>query len=520
MLLIIAWFFSETGQLQAQQTLSEEELAALLERVEITTIDEREMALVPLHEILAIAMERSLTLKASQLGEEKARSAVTGATARNNPSLQLSYGYSKTPSLSSSSTCTGYACGTSTTSNSINSTYTQRLDNGMSYGLTYTDTVSQSTKLDRLEKGGAISSGTTYDPSAKSSLRSFVSIPFFQDSGTEINNIPVRLAEIAVERSHWSTRSTKLTLLKQTASTYWDLVGILESIAVQKKAVALSEKLLRDNQARFKAGILSSTEVKVTEIQLLRDKQNLLSWKQEAMKVEDQVRAALNLGALPIGLYPSDTPKVHPLDTEDLNTMLKKIYANDTQIALNEASLKQNKFELDQQLNKQETDLDLDLVYTLNGYSTSAFGGTGDFGQGDLHGFSTTLTWTVPLGDTATAEKIRQKRFQNRQLHLQIEERKSELRVTLQSLIRLLTLLKQELKTAQAVIRLSAEQLHNEIERSKLGKSTSFQVSQFQQEVVRSRQQEIMTRVRFEKTFLELQALTNEIYEFYHLPRD
>ncbi len=515
-----AWLFLETGLHAAPQTLSDEEIAALLKQVEIKVIDNREVALVPLREILSIAIERSLTLKASLLGEETALSSVTGTIERNHPVLQTSYGYSKTPSLSSSSTCTGFACGTSTTANAFSASYTQRLDNGMSYGLAYTDTVSQSTILNRLTEGGSISSSTVYDPSAKSSLRGFLSIPFYQNAGTEINSIPVQLAEIGVERSVWSTGSTRLALLRQIALIYWDLVGILESVEVQKKSVALSEKLLRDNQARFKAGLLNKTEVNVTKTQLLRDRQSLFSLRQDALRVEDQVRAALNLASLPVGLYPADKPEMHADDLPQKETLLKKAIEKDSQIGVNRVILKQRRFELAQLENKRETDLDLDLAYTLNGYSKGAFGGAGDFGSSDLHGISATFTWTVPLGDRKTEESIRQKNFQRQQLELQIQERESELDVTIQSLLRTSDVLVQELETAQMVSRLSEEQLENEIKRMQVGKSTSSRVSQFQQEVAKSRQQEIMIRVRFEKNFLELLVLTGDIDNYYQLGDD
>ncbi len=52
----------------------------------------------------------------------------------------------------------------------------------------------------------------------------------------------------------------------------------------------------------------------------------------------------------------------------------------------------------------------------------------------------------------------------------------------------------------------------------KLGKSTSYQVSQFQQDLARSRQQEILKRVNFEKNFLELLVLSGELYKYYDLP--
>ena len=71
---------------------------------------------------------------------------------------------------------------------------------------------------------------------------SSVSIPFFQDSGTEFNELPVRLAEIGVTRGQLNSKQTELSLLKQVASIYWDLVGLLETIEVKKKAVELDRK--------------------------------------------------------------------------------------------------------------------------------------------------------------------------------------------------------------------------------------------------------------------------------------
>ena len=228
-------------------------------------------------------------------------------------------------------------------------------------------------------------------------------------------------------------------------------VGNLETIEVKKKAVDLSEKLLRDNQARLEAGLLNSIEVRVTETQLMRNRQNLLSSRLDALRIEDQVRAALNLKSLPVGLYPADRPATQSAIPEDIPALLEKIYARDSQIGLTQSSLAQNRYQLEQQQNKQKTDLDLDLSYILYGYSKSSFGGTADFGKSKLHGISATLTWKVPLGDQATVENIQQKRLEQQQLNLQIEDRRSQLNVSLQSLLHSLSLIESEKQTAITV---------------------------------------------------------------------
>jgi len=514
-LLCFVW----VSPVQAQdQTTSTEETAQLLKLVNLKTVDGRKMAEVPLKLVLQLAIDRSTSLQASKLSNEAAQRAVVAAKESNTPSMTTSFGYSKTPSLSASSSCSlSQLCGSSTNRMSFSSGYSQRTDSGLTYGLTYSEQSKQSTSLSMSELGGEVTTGTVGDSLSTASLTSQVSIPFFQDWGTEYNEIPMRIAEVGLTKSKLNTRQTELSLLKQVASIYWDLVGNLETTEVKKKAVDLSEKLLRDNQARLKAGLLNSIEVRITETQLMRNHQNLLSSRLDALRIEDQVRAALNLKSLPVGLYPVDRPANQSAIPADIPALLEKIYENDSQIGLAQASLVQNRYQLEQQLNKQKTDLDLDLSYILNGYSKSSFGGTTDFGKSKLHGISATLTWKVPLGEQVTMENIQQKRLEQQQLILQIENRKSQLAVSLSSLLHSLSLIEKEKQTATAVGKLSEDQLRNEIERFKLGKSTSYRISQFQQDVVEAQQADILVRIRQEKIRVELLALTGEFYEKYEL---
>ena len=507
------------GTVQAQdQTSLSEETAQLLKLVNLKTVDGREMAEVSLKLVLQLALERSLLLQASKLGNAAAQLSVIAAQERNKPSVTTSFGYAKILSLTASSSCSpSQLCGSSTNSMTFSSAYTQKTDSGLTYGLTYSEQTKKSTSLSLMEMGGEVTTGTTGDSLSSLSLTSSVSIPFFQDTGTEYNNIPVRLAEINVTRGQLNSQQAELSLLKQVASIYWDLVGILETVEVKKKAVNLSEKLLRDNQARLEAGLLSSTEVRVTETQLMRNRQSLLSSRLDALRIEDQVRAALNLKNLPVGLYPVDRPATNAAVTENVSALLEKIYANDTQIGLKQASLEQNRYQLEQELNKQKTNLDLNLYYVLNGYSKNSFGGIADFSKSDLHGMNVTLTWKVPLGDQATIENIQRKRLEQQQITLQIKDRKSQLDVSVQSLLRSLSLIEKEKMTAAAVSKLSKDQLRNEIKRFKLGKSTSYRISQNQQDVVESEQQEILIRIRQEKIRVELLALTGEFNEKYEL---
>ena len=77
---------------QAQnQTSYTEETAKLLEQVNLKTVDGREMAEVPLKLVLQLAIDRSILMQISSLGNQAALHAVTAAQERNTPSLTTSF---------------------------------------------------------------------------------------------------------------------------------------------------------------------------------------------------------------------------------------------------------------------------------------------------------------------------------------------------------------------------------------------------------------------------------------------
>ena len=159
---------------------------------------------------------------------------------RYTPSVTTSFGYANTPSLSASSSCSpSELCGSSTSSLSFSSAYSKRVDSGITYGLTYSEQTKTSTSISIDEFGGEVTSGTTGDALSSASLSGSVTIPFFQDWGSDFNELPVLIAEIGVAKGRLNTRATELSLLKQVASIYWDLVGILETVQVKKKACLL-----------------------------------------------------------------------------------------------------------------------------------------------------------------------------------------------------------------------------------------------------------------------------------------
>lgn len=502
------------GQGKAQ---GENELSALLARLETVELGGRKLVKVSLKDALAIALERSNMLEASRKGEQIARSAMTAALDINSPSLTTSFSQGRTLTPLSSAFSGVNWLSVSRTDYSVMSTeYSKKMNNGIRYGVKLSETTSSYDRVDIAAEGDTPVPDTASSGAALHSgaLVASLNIPLFQDFGSSLGEVPYRISQAGYERSQWNTRKNGLDLLRQISFIYWDLVGLLERTRVAEESVKLSEQMLSDNRTRLEAGVIQSSEVKVAESQVAMDQLMLLGLKQEALRIEDQVRAVMNLEGLEMGILPAESPRKHDKKYA-AGEMMQKMMAFHPELKNMEAILKMNTYEMVSVKNKDRTNLDLSFQYTLNSYN-SGTAVTG-VGNSDLAGRALTLTWTLPLFDRSAGEKIRQKELERAQLQLKLKDTRSTLKVRLQSALRSLKLTAREVKTAQVSGSLQQELLENEIERQKLGLSTSFQVSQIQQQASMAQQVEILARVKQEKAHMELLLLTGDVFPFFGL---
>jgi outer membrane protein len=264
--------------------------------------------------------------------------------------------------------------------------------------------------------------------------------------------------------------------------------------------------------------VLSPFDVQVTETQLAREREALVTARSTVLRIEDLARALLNVQIIDFDVRPLDQPQT-PALALDPDALLRRVYANSSELAQAENQLVANTLNLEEARNQERTNLDLELYYTAQGFNGSPFGGVSGFSSTDVDSYGAALTWTVPLFDVATQERIKQRTLERQQVELQLESLRSDLTVRLQSVIRQLGVAREQVETAAVARRLADEQLRNEIERFRVGESTSFQVSQAQQDASQAQVQEILARLVFERNHLSLLLLTGEIYDRYQLER-
>ncbi len=479
------------------------------EPVKATTVIE-----VGLAEVLKLALEESRQIEVARLQVRAAQHALQATAKRRHPVLSNQLSQSET--VTSASGGAAFANLNRNRTTTVNASVTHSLNNGIAYGLTLAESRLQSQSLTIEEEGDSPDVEPWQDPLHTNTLTGFVNVPLFQDWGETVNEIPTRLQEVAVDQSQIDETQSQLSVLRFVAETYWDLVGVWETQRVQQEAVKLSERLLAENQLQLEVGTLTSSDVQATETQLVRERQQLLNTENQLRNVEDALRVALNFEQLNVSFYPQEVPT---LDKAILppKELLSRLWAKDTSLQSLQTSLERVRWELVDIENEDRTDLDLEVSYTLQGYASDSFQGTTYWGEEALNGFQAALTWTVPLGNQVTPNELQQKRLEREQLLLQIQDTKADLQNQLNTALRALTLATQSVASSVRVRELTDLQLQSEIIRLQEGQTTSFQVAQFQQELSRAREDEILARIQYEKAYLDLLILTQDLLGHYGL---
>ena len=510
-------FLSTTNLVFGQSNTIDPEL---LSKFQFTEKDGQKVVKVDMAAILALTLNRAPTMEILAIDKQVALEALAANKEIYNPKLVNSVGLRKTISKSGSDlddqSTSPYLSLANTNTTTLSTSWQDMVDNGIQYSLTFSDTQSETTSGSIAEKGGSVEGWDTGgDKIHSGSLTAAIEIPLYQGWG-DINKLAEFKSAIGYEQTQLGNKKQTLGLLATIAGIYWDLVGVLKTIETLESSAVLSKQFLEDNQVRYDLGLLDIVEVKQSESQLAKAQQLLLAQKIAKKEIEDQIKAALNLEDFPFGYLPIEELSVHQVK-QTYNQLLERSYQEDPDLQLLKANIKSNELDKLEAENNSKSNLDLSLQYTMNGYGKSLTESSESFPTTKMHGYYVGLTWTIPFDDKITPQKINKAVLEHSKLAVKIQNRQTEIKVQLQGILRNLELAKEGIKLAEISTDLATDLMNKETEKFKLGNSTSFRVAQIRQDLSDTQKEEIQARISYEKIYLSLLVLTDQLHQQYNL---
>ncbi|HEY7212916.1 MAG TPA: TolC family protein [Bryobacteraceae bacterium] len=382
----------------------------------------------------------------------------------------------------------------------------------------------------------------TYNPSTASDIYLNFSQPVLRGFGPAVNNRYVRITKNNRKVSDLVFEQQVISTVDAVVRLYWDLVSLNRDVAVRDDALAAAERLLADNKAANEEGTRAPIDVTRAEAEVARRRRDLdvsktLARQQSEIFKDYLTRSGFESRLSEITVMPTDTVKIPPSEPlPSMQEMLAAALRNRPELAqirlqLENAgiSLKGSRSallpELDLVASARNNALTGDANLLANGAGIprdplllGGYGGAlGQVADRNFPDYGVGVQLSIPLANRAARADLARDQLQLRQQEIRIRqlEKQIKLEITNAALA-----VEQGRASYEAAVReriLQQQTVDAEIEKLKVGASTSYLVIQYQGDLAQAQSAEISAQSDYIKARTALDRALGNLLAVNHV---
>ena len=357
--------------------------------------------------------------------------------------------------------------------------------------------------------------------------------PLLRDFGWGLTTIFVRISENREGVSVLDYRSKLARLAQRIVAAYWNVVFAADNVKVQEKGIELANTLLRDSEARVKAGLLPPLVVTEAHAEQARRKeQSIIAIKSLAI-AEANLRLVLNIkdqpdGALPRRIAPVETPALAGT-TLDRQASLEHALTHRSELQAQMLTLKNRQLQLRYAENQLLPRLDLRASSGLTGIAgdlkpgaSSPFPGNYGtslerLGRADYYNYSVGVVLQVPLGNGAAESKHAQARIELAQENARFRELQNQIVLETEQALAEVESNQERIQAAKLAAQLAEESLRAQEKRFEVGLTTQKDVIDFQTKLIEARGAELLAITDYNKALADLHFAEGRLLESFNI---
>lgn len=353
----------------------------------------------------------------------------------------------------------------------------------------------------------SVAEGFLFNPAWTGGLAFTITQPLLRNAGVAINKTFITIAQNNAVVEQHVFRDRVMTVVASVEQTYWELVFANENLKVAQAALKAAEELLATNREKAKVGVMTLVDVLQAETAVAsRVEQTLLADK-AIRDQEDQLRRLLNPGEedlrQDVRLTPADGP-VTVLEPLSLQEMI------DTAIAQRPEMTQAKKQVESGELNKQFARNQLLPTLSLQG-TIGLAGLGGDYGEsftrnfnGDFYNYGAGLVLSYPLGNRAAISTYNKRKLEAQNAEVALANVRQQIIVGVREAVRRVQTDFKRVETTRSARIMAEKQLEAELERLKVGLSTTRFVLDFQRDLATAQGHELRAIVDYNKSLSNL----------------
>jgi outer membrane protein len=323
-------------------------------------------------------------------------------------------------------------------------------------------------------------------------------------------------------------RATIVNTVSNVRNAYWDYVFGVQSVQVAQQSVALSRRLVDDNQTRVQVGTMAPLDVVSAQSELATNQQALVAAESTRRTNELALKRLIvsgttdpNWGA---ALDPIDRPEFRP-EPIDVEAAVRRALDDRTDVAIVKKSIDSNEVTLKYLKDQLLPQADLVGLYGISGLGGTQFvtegtgltrtvTGTVPGGYGDALGtllgnnyprWQVGVNLSYPLGLSSQEAAVARARVQLSQVQAQVKQVELQVATDVTNAAINVQNSVEAVQAAQAARELTQKKLDAEQSKFEVGMSTNYFVVQAQRDLATAQNSELQAVLNYRKAIVEFE---------------
>jgi outer membrane protein TolC len=333
--------------------------------------------------------------------------------------------------------------------------------------------------------------------------------------GTAVNLATLRQAKINVEISQYELRGFAEALVAQVEEAYWAYLLAQKEMAIFTQSAKLAADQLDETKEMVRVGKLAQTELYSAEAELASRQEDLINGR-SALDT-----ARLNLLRLinPRGeeswgreIVPKDQPAVTEGELEDVASHVA--VGLRMRPDLNEARLQVQHGELDVVRTKNGLlpRLDAFVNFGRSGFSDTFTNSVNNMGKTSFNA-GAGLNFEYPIGNRGPEAAYRSAKFSLEQARTAVDNLAQLVQVDVRTAYINVVRAKEQVAATAATRKLQEQKTQAEIEKLRIGRSTTLLVAQAERDLLQSQINEVQAVINHMTSLVELYRLEGSLLE-------
>lgn len=340
--------------------------------------------------------------------------------------------------------------------------------------------------------------------------------PLLRNYGAAATERGLRIARSNSQLGGIEFQRQVILLTQQAINSYWALVNAREQLVVAQQSLQLARDLNERNRIQVQVGTMAPLEVTQSEATVATRESGIIQATSNIGDAEDTLRQLLNFPSGPLWstpINPTTAPTTDERVSTNLDEALSSAVAQRPELRNQQVQLEQARLDADYFRGQLKPSLNLNVSYGYSGVGTR-FGDAFDQITGlDFRGWSAQLQFGYPIQNRAARAQSAIANIDVDRFTTLYDQERQLIETEVRRALRGVDTALKAIDAARTAREFQEKNLDAEKKRYENGMSTSFQITQIQDQLTQARSAEVTATVDYRTALAEYYRATGRLLD-------